>query len=249
MKTMRSPFCFSVVTILAGLISASALKADSLAPACVTDTLAAYERFNSDVQCSNGILTPLSLGPLSGGFSLSAVDPTGSPFAVAFGQTATYLIDWHFDIDAGPEADGASMGMDPPAGDASATQSYCNDSFNSIIVGTSGSTPGCTVFSDTGAPTTTSAQTFQVSTIPPALVNSIVFSPPAFFFANVRTTIVLNGDDATSTGCPTGAGGSCFDSLLASTVIVDPVPEPVTVLLALGGLAAIYGLQKFRLRA
>ena len=62
---------------------------------------------------------------LGGGFLFDGfnVAPVGA------GQTATYDIDYSFFIDAGPISSGADLGMDPPFGNVSITESICADSF------------------------------------------------------------------------------------------------------------------------
>jgi len=242
---------FPYAAILAALASGGALQASNLADPCVTQSLQAYIALDGG-QCSVGILnfsdftftssgtggatlltasqielSPAGDGDLGGGFTIAPVGP--ATFSVALGQTATYVIDWFFLIDPGPRADGASLGMDPPFGDVTITQSYCNDSFFST--GPNGGTV-CTGRADPSSP-----QSLQVTTIPPVLTDSIFFDPAAQNFASVRTIITLNGTN----------GPSGFDSLTGTASVIDPsTPEPVSSALAAGGLLVTLGLIRRR---
>ena len=155
---------------------------------------------------------------LSGGFSISAVDPL-HPFSVGPGQTETYTIDWRFVIDTGPIDEGASLGLDPVFGGVNVTQTYCVDSSLSP-------TP-CT-----NALGTVTPQTISVDTTNP--FNSVTFGTPALRFAEVQTVITLTG------GSTTGAG---FDAVTGTGTIVD-TPEPAAFLLVASGLLLLGGLRK-----
>lgn len=227
----------------------SDLKADGLSGTdCPNDPLAFYQANFSSVSspCANGILnfsgfnflasgTPagslktssdielLPVGPARGelgdtGFNISAVSGI---FSVGIGETATYVIDWHFDIDAGPSASGANLGLDPPFGDVTITQDYCVDSFISAY--SAGVAPTCFTGRDSEGPP---LQSLMVTTDLPFA--SIVFNPIAYSFADVRTIIQLNGG-------PTGAG---FDSI-SGTSTIEQAPETGTWLLFTGGLAMV----------
>ena len=243
----------SITAVLLGLASVSGLLADNLAPPCVANTLAAYENSQLGVQCSVGILnfsdfsfsatgsstdlltdseievTPVTNGILGGGFALTAVDPVNAPFAVASGQTATYVINWRFVIDPGPRGSGADLGLDPPFGDVSITQGYCADSF---FTTNDDGTTDCSTFGNSAV--TSNPQSLSVTTIPQKLFDSIIFDPAILNFASVRTTINLIGD----------AGSAGFDSISGSAVIVDSTPEPFSFLLGAGGLLGIGLLRK-----
>jgi hypothetical protein len=164
---------------------------------------------------------------LSGGFSISAVDPTNHPFSVGANQTETYTIDWRFAIDDGPRDAGADLGLDPVFGGVNVTQTYCVDS-------SLNPTP-CSV---DGPPVT--PQTISVdNTNPPAsLINSVTFGTPALFFADVQTVITLTG--CTLTGCTDGAG---FDAVTGTAAIVN-TPEPAAFLLVASGLLLLGALRK-----
>ena len=155
---------------------------------------------------------------LSGGFSISAVDPL-HPFSVGPGQTETYTIDWRFVIDTGPIDEGASLGLDPVFGGVNVTQTYCVDSSLSP-------TP-CT-----NALGTVTPQTISVDTTNP--FNSVTFGTPALRFAEVQTVITLTG------GSTTGAG---FDAVTGTGTIVD-TPEPAAFLLVANGLLLVGALRK-----
>jgi hypothetical protein len=258
----------AVVVVLSGLTAASALHAGNLAPACLSGTLANYEAltsygsYNVPFECSVGILnytdftSSLNLNPalvevtpepavngLGGGFALSPISivagTSSDPFQVTVGNSVTYYIDWFFVIDAGPVADGASLGMDPPFGDVTITQNYCTDSFFGY---TDAGALECTTPPTAGPDTNhiSAPQTLTVSTLPaPGILNaSILFTPPAYAFASVDTVITIDGD--------AGAQGSGFDSQAGSPDVIPPssTPEPGTFLLLTGALAGIAFLRK-----
>jgi len=169
---------------------------------------------------SNNDIELIPVGPPRGqlgntGFSIAAASGI---FSVAAGQTATYVIDWHFVIDNGPGASGASLGLDPPFGDVSITQQYCVDSF--ITAYQAGSNPVCYTGTDARGP---SVQSLTVTTDLP--FDSIIFNPAAYFFGDVRTIIQLNGGNL-------GAG---FDAIAGTSTIVELSPEPGTWFLLAGG--------------
>ncbi len=241
-------------------LMASALHADI--PSCATNTLANYEETNSPLlPCQNGILdyeyfdfqayqssasttgTPLTasqidLTPIgtSGQTGVTGFAITGlnkQPITVQENQDVTYVIDWFFQIDAGPIAGGASLGMDPPSGDITVNQYYCLDTFFTSPT-YSGSAPICENTLEGNAPT---VQTLSVSTdIPNDLTDSITFNPPAHDLAEVMTVIQING----------GSEGATFDSLNGSAQIV-PAPEPSVLLLIPEGLVLIAFLLRKRL--
>jgi len=245
--------------VLCGLM-AVALHAANLSPtACPADqTAQSYEtQFPSaGLACANGILNfsnfNFQVYQLSGaGPILSASDvdltPIGAPdqtgatgfdvtglnnsqISVEPGQDITYVVDWFFVIDAGPIASGASLGMDPPAGDISITQYYCLDSNFQDGPIYNGSAPSCTT-SITGAPA--AVQTLSVTTdIPDDLSDTVVFNPPAKDFGNVMTVIQLTG----------GEGGAHLDTVNADAQI-EIAPEPDTFLLA-GGALLVFALGR-----
>jgi hypothetical protein len=243
------------------LFAAISLHAANLAPRCIANPLSVYEGINSDSECSVGILnfdfftlasssgtggaTPLDasqieLTPcngviasplggtcvvdptsLSGGFSISAADPVLHPFSIGAGQTETYTIDWRFIIDPGPEDAGASIGMDPVSGNVNATQTYCVDS-------------SFTISSVDFAPCTPQTISVDNTNPPDSLFNSVTFSRPGLFFANVQTVITLTGSDNA------GAG---FDAVTGTATIVD-TPEPAAFLLVASGLLLLGALRK-----
>jgi hypothetical protein len=158
---------------------------------------------NGSSQCSIGILNfgnffldPNQTTGTGGAILLSASDIqvtpifTGDPhalpqapalelsgnFSVGAGQTATYVIDWFFAIDAGPEMDGADLAMDP-AGAVTVTQEYCPDGG---AVGDCNHPEGF----------------LQDTTIPLHLFDHQSFLVTSF--AQVRTTIFLDGTNGPS---------------------------------------------------
>ncbi|HVW86882.1 MAG TPA: hypothetical protein VHB50_19485, partial [Bryobacteraceae bacterium] len=125
--------------------SSSVARAESLAPPCGIANLLAYQQM--DGSCSVGILNFSGFGfsasgtgdalldsasqilvtPATNGFNFSQV--SHEPFTVDMGQTANYTINYNFVIDPAPVLDGAGMSLDPPFGNVTATQFYCNDGF------------------------------------------------------------------------------------------------------------------------
>jgi hypothetical protein len=166
-------------------------------------------------------VTPRPQG-LGGGFNFGGF--TAAP--VLGGQTATYEIDYSYFIDVGPISSGADLGMDPPFGNVSITEAICADS---VFVSTD-SGPQCEIPIDPFPP-----QIFSVDVANPT--NHLDLDPIVTSFANIENTIFLNGGTS-------GSGGSGFDSMTATSTVVDPTPEPLTVLTALGGLLVIGLLRR-----
>jgi len=216
--------------------SVGILNFDSFTFATPTGTGGAVPLTASQIEltpCNGVIAGPLGGGclidptSLSGGFSISAVNPLTNPFSVGAGQTETYTIDWRFIIDPGPANDGASMGLDPVFGGVNVTQTYCVDSYLNP-------TP-CTTGEATVTPQTISVD----NTNPPtSLINSVTFGNPGLFFADVQTVITLTG--CTLSGCSDGAG---FDAVTGTATIVN-TPEPAAFLLVASGLLLLGALRK-----
>ncbi len=225
------------------------MEADSQALPCQTGTLLSYES-NGDCELgggNGGILvfsnftfsstssgspiildaSQISVTPdpdgLGGGFIFGGF--TNAP--VLAGQTATYDIEYSYFIDAGPVSSGADIGMDPPFGNVSITESICADSvFVSAPAGLE-----CEIPIDPFAP-----QVFSIDdTNPPASwMNHLDLNPRVMSFASIDDTISLDG----------GTSGAGFDSLKATSTVVDSTPEPMTLLTTLGGLLAIGLLRR-----
>ncbi len=225
------------------------MEANTLAAPCVAASLLSYENnggcelgggnggilifsnFTFSVSSSGSptildasqiTVTPDPQG-LGGGFLFDGfnVAPVGA------GQTATYDIDYSFFIDAGPISSGADLGMDPPFGNVSITESICADSF--FISTDSGLQ--CEIPQDPFAP-----QSFSVDdTNPPtSWTNHLNLNPIITGFANIDDKISLFG----------GTSGAGFDNMTETSTVVDPAPEPLTLLTALGGLLAIGLLRR-----
>jgi hypothetical protein len=211
---------------------------------CVADTLADYKaNFAAGQYCSIGIMlynkfdfqssgtsdvmdtaADIYLTPEHYGFQISQTlgDPTTDPFVDTNG-TQQYDIFYQFTIDPGPVAGGASDTMDPPSGDVSITQYFCNDQYLSLD---EGGNPYCYLPDrDTNPP-----ESLTVTTANP--YNSITFSNPATTFGNVLTQINLNADDPATFDANTGVINLSPDP--AAT------PEPASIALALGGLFLIW---------
>jgi hypothetical protein len=226
---------------------ASLVQASGVYPDCASGSLASYEAGGSnDSSCAIGgsgggveiidgflysgpagadsqiQLTPDLVG-LGGGFTYSGV-----PSAVE-GQTLIFDISYFDIIDSGPIGSGASLGMDPPFGDVSITESICVDSFfsnNSAFGGTSctnGDAPQSLTVDDSNPPT--------------SWTSSIVLNPVATFGSDIEIQIVETGGDD-----PDGAG---FDSTTSTQEILTIAPEPVSFLLCLGGLIVIGASRRY----
>ena len=215
---------------------------------CVPGTVASYEAaysVNSGIGCTVGILEFTSfnfthtlngnsvsdpdqvfLTPISGGFSFTQTGSTPQnpiPLQVAPNDNADYDIFWHYFVDPGPRTDTASMEMDPPFGDATVIQFFCNEStlgFNSdhnVTCRTDGSA------------------LLQTNTVhnPAPLISTVTFQTPSVQ-GDVLTRILLHG----------GTGGAGFDALNSSQTIIGNTPEPFSFALGLSGLAALYLTRK-----
>jgi hypothetical protein len=165
-------------------------------------------------------VTPVPQG-LGGGFTFGGF--TAAP--VLTGQTATYGIDYSYFIDSGPVSSGADIGMDPPFGSVLITEAICADS---IFVATAAS-PACEIPNDPFPP-----QTFSIDVANPS--NHLDLDPEVTSFANIENTIFLDGGAS--------GPGSGFDSVTATSTVVNPTPEPLTLLTTIGGLLAIGLLRR-----
>jgi hypothetical protein len=225
------------------------LEAISFYPGCASGSLASYEAGGGGSNSSTCALGGSSVllidgfgysGP-SGDDSLIQVTPdpellgggftfSGVPEATA-GQTLTFDIIYFYTIDPGPVGSGAQLGMDPPTGNVSITESICVDSFfNAPFSGTScsnGDPSQSLSVNDTNPPTSWTSQ--------------IALDPPATADADVEIQIVETG--CTTQGCTTVSG---FDSTSDNQEISPSTPEPLTSLLGLSGLLAIGLFRRYR---
>ena len=231
--------------VAASLACSWGLQANSTFSPCVPGSVAAYEQLSGGA-CTVGILvfsnfnfsnagnatvldsaSDITLTPTAGGFVFTQTSnlPIAPPIQTPLG-TAIYNIGWHFFIDPGPVASGANLDMDPPFGDATVTQYFCNDS--SLSQDTANSTPFCFQNTFVGVSDVGFSPTPQSLTVhnPSPLHASVVFNPPATLFGDELTHIVLNG--------PAG-----FDSVTGTLNVVGAVPEPATALLSLGSLVCM----------
>jgi hypothetical protein len=237
--------CFLPLAIVSLLALGSSLRANSLFSPCVAGTVASYESIRGG--CTVGLLvfsdfsfsnsgnaaalasdSDITLTPLAFGFSVtqtSTTDPA-PPLQVGINESATYNIGWHYFVDPGPRAGGADIQMDPPFGDSTITQYFCNESRLSQDGPTA--TPSCLLGELTNSPVS-----LQVHN-PSPLTASVTFTPPAAF-GDVLTQIQLNGSSTQ------GAG---FDALVSTQRIVDDIPEPFTSALGLVGLLGIAFLRR-----
>jgi len=213
--------------------SFSSVFAGSL-PACTADTLADYVSNNVFPSgCAIGILdyydftyhavTPatdpaasaIAVTPGVNGFSFG-------PVSAAANTTVQFEIDYDIYIDPVPRIPGASLVLDPPTGDVTVTEYFCND----VAYVYTGSCLGPAPFTLTvGTPGTG----FPSS----ATVN---------FGDNPATTSQQVGILFTLTG---GATGASFDGLDAVS-IVSSVPEPASAAALFLGLLTLAGGYKLK---
>jgi len=224
------------------------LQAGSTFSPCVAGTVSSYESLSVEGGgCTVGILVftafdfshilnnqtvndpdQITLTPTNGGFDFTQTSDSIVPIPLQVGpnDTAIYDIFFHYFVDPGPRTDGADMSMDPPFGNATVTQFFCNESTLSF---NSDNNPVCSGVGAAPPP----LQSFSVHN-PEPLVNSITFSFPSAE-GDVLTRIRLTGN---------GTIGAGFDSLSATQSIIDTTPEPVSMTLAFGGLLGIALLRR-----
>jgi hypothetical protein len=222
--------------------SFSSLFATGNFPACVSGTVASYIAVTANPPasggCANGVLDYFDFKYIAGSnapdASNIAVAPLGTgftfgPVTAAPNETVQFEIDYDIVIDPAPIITGGRLRLDPPTGDVTVTEFFCNDTqyiggglclgsipAQSLTVGTPG-----TNFPDTA---------------------SISFDPTAKVSQQVGIVFTLNG----------GVTGASFDGLDSVSVVVVSAPEPATapgLLLGLLALAAGYKLKKQRNRA
>jgi hypothetical protein len=254
-------FLFCSVNANAGGISSLSAPCSQLGLHSLQDYLNLDGR-----ECSVGILNFDSFGYTIGGTSTSpysasqiALAPSynrsdgatgftfsllsGGQFSVAAGFSATYEIDYQYVIDAGPIGMAADIGMDPPFGNVSISQSICADSFffgaNQCVVPSSSTNEGF-------QQVVPGPQTLSVdNTNPPFSWSAhLALSPQVMSFADVHNLINLDGTHP-GTG-DNGFRGAGFDNVIVSNSIVNssPTPEPASALLLLGGGLALGALRK-----
>ncbi len=206
---------------------------------CSTGTLSSYESsYSVPLGCSIGILDysgftyhPISNAPLPGAITLTPetggfafTQTSGLPFTASAGEIVQFEIDYNIIIDPAPILAGADNSVDPPSGNVTITEFFCNDS-QYVFEGT------CL----TGF-LSNPVQALSVGTIPPlSLSASIIFSTPAISFQDVGVLFTLNGTN----------GPSSFDGVDANSVVIGDVPEPAACfLVGLGLVAGSYTLRK-----
>ena len=240
-----------VLSLLFLSLMLSAALHGSVTTLCVPGSLATYQGMSTP--CGIGQLsfdsfafpnppaggddaTQIWLTPVPGGFTVQQTLDGGATFS-QFTSTSpiTYEIDYRFIIDPATAA-GADLSMDPPFGDVSIDEFYCNDSvFNSDGF--------CQTQTGGFRPDHLNVHTNPGSTDPcidplnggNTCFSSIIFQNPGFSFGNVEILIHLNGSSTNPAG---------FDSLTQSTDLTG-LPEPAPVALILGGLLLIPGCRRF----
>ena len=212
-------------------------------PTCTQGTLSSYiSDFNSltGTGCAIGIIdyndfqfaqlsgslpanTNIVLTPSGQGFQFSLEDANHNaiPF-VANGFDLKFEIVYQFTIDPGPIEDGASLRLDPPVGDVTVSQTYCNDGY--LQAG------GC--IPNVG-------ETLTVTTANPFA--TITFKNPAQNGGFVTSLFDVNGTN----------GLASFDSVegtshVSGAIVDGTAPEPVSASLALAGILSLGGIAYFK---
>jgi hypothetical protein len=233
---------FALSLVMAG--SFSTVFASSILPSCGTDTLSDY--INNTVfpggGCAIGVLDyyqfsyhtfnnpndPLasnllvSLSNQGLGFNFSQVN--GQPITAAAGTTVQFEIDYDIVIDPAPVIPQGKLSIDPPSGDVTITQYFCNDVqyvFTNLCLG--------------GIPLT-----LQVGTPETGLPQSrtITFVKPAATSQGIGLLFTLDGINGAS---------SSFDGVdSTSTILYLDTPEPTTAASLLLGLLTLFGGYKLR---
>lgn len=224
---LKSVFCLLVVGSFSTVFAASDL------PSCGTASLASYIGSTAFPPvtggCAIGILdyynfsyimgtgpaaSALQVSPTGSGFEFSLA--SGSPITAAPGQTVSFEIDYQIVIDPAPIISGGSDNLDPPSGNVSVTEYFCNDiSYVPTGFCLGGSTP----------------DSLTVTTADPS--KSIVFPNPALVSEQVGIVFTLIG----------GANGASFDGLEADSTVLSLTPEPTTAGGMLLGLLALAGYK------
>ncbi len=217
-----------------GSVCAFATTATTVSP-CGTASLDTYEssyNFPASSGCAIGVLDysnftyhALSNAPATSDIILtpSASDQGfgfthagGSPFTANAGQIVQFEIDFNILIDPAPVIHGSTVRIDPPTGDVTVTENFCNDSIYFF--------PG-TCF---GGPVDKLSVGTPVTGYPYSA--SITFENPAMSFETVGILFTLDGTN----------GASSFDGVDTGTQLTLS-PEPASILLVgiflLGGLA------------
>jgi hypothetical protein len=165
----------------------------------------------------------VSISSLPGsGFSFTRAD--GNAFTAAAGQTVQFEIDYNLIIDPAPIITGGDMNLDPPSGNVTVTEYFCND-VSYIYTGfCSGSLP----------------ETLTVGTAASGFPSSatIVFAKPALTSQAVGILFTLNG----------GTSGASFDGLDSTSQVLSLSPEPASAAGLLAGLLTLAGGYKLRKR-
>lgn len=238
----KTLFALRLLAPFFALGSLSAVFATSTLPGCGLDVLSNYVTNTAFPPttggCAIGILDyynfsyhPVSNAPLASaiqvspdatGFSFSGL--SGAAITAAAGTTVQFEIDYQIVIDPAPILSGGDLQFDPPKGDVTVTEYFCNDipySYTGLCLG--GTTP------DTLTLHTLSCGSFPCSA-------TITFPDPALKSQQVGLLFTLVG----------GTTGASFDSLSADAIVVAS-PEPVAaggIFVGLLTLGAGYKLRK-----
>jgi len=227
----------SVLPIIFALSAVSLFGSTIGTTPCGTGTLAGYESSYAppSLGCSIGVLDysnftyvalqnapsassiEVSLSDAGNGLSFSQVG--GAPIA-ANGDIVQFAIYYNIFIDPAPVIPGADTHLDPPVGNVSITEYFCNDS---VLY------PGTT----SCFPPTSPAYSLTVTTASPNA--SVTFNPPAEQYETVGIVFTLNGL----------TGIASFDGLDTNTDVTI-APEPASF--ALVGLFMLVGGYKLKKR-
>jgi hypothetical protein len=162
-----------------------------------------YQGLQNAPASSDIEVTPSGSG--SNGFSFSQVG--GAPFS-ASGEIIQFAIYYNIVIDPAPVIPGADTHLDPPVGNVSITEYFCND----LTL----QSPAHVCF-----PGESPAYSLTVTTAAPNA--SVTFHPPATNFQTVEILFTLDGTHGTAS----------FDGLDTNTLVADAsiAPEPASLFL------------------
>lgn len=228
----------SIVLMLVWTGSAYATSTAAVS-SCGTASLDTYEssyNFPSSSGCAIGILdysnftyralsnapaaSDIILTPSTSNQGFSFTQAGGTPFVASAGEVVQFEIDYNILIDPAPVIHGSSIRVDPPTGNVTVTEDFCNDSIYYY--------PGTCY----GGPLDTLSVGTPVTGYPYSA--SINFSNPAMNFETVGILFTLDGP-------------ASFDGVITGTQLTI-TPEPASVLLVGVFLLGGYTLKR-KLRA
>jgi hypothetical protein len=177
-----------------------------------------YSNF-SYVPLSNAPLaSDINVAPNSQGFGFTRVD--GNPFVADQGEIVQFALYYNIFIDPAPVIAGANSSLDPPHGDVSITQYFCNDAI--LYQGQTSCFPP-------------NATAYSLTVTPDSPIASIDFSTPAYSFETVGIVFTLDGTN----------GPASFDGLDTTSNVITPEPAS-TLLIAVFMAGGLYRTRRRR---